>query len=161
MKPNARARPLNSPPCYALNPRWPGWNPFRRFGLLFGNPVNYNSFFQEKELLDTAEICGPKEVMALRGYIESVRASGVMVSRAARSALSLPRVALGISWPLDHPLLDAAVTVEDSPPPKQVPGCALETVLAIEALSTDKMIASGKRLFAPAIIFMTHVVTPR
>ena len=117
-----------------------------------GHLENYNVNFQENELRDTAELCGPKAVMALRDYFEPLRDRGVTVSRAARSSLSVFRGALGIAWPIDHPLLAAAVTVEDDPPPKQAPEFTLELVLAIEALVSGKMITSGENAF-PQLLF--------
>ena len=86
-----------------------------------GDLENYNDFFHDNELRDTSELCGPKEVMDLREYFESLHDRGVTVARAARAPHFCCRDAIGISWPPDRPLLDAAVTVEDAPPPNRDP----------------------------------------
>ena len=83
------------------------------------------------------------------------------MARAARSALSVVRDALGVAWPLDRPLLASDVTFEHAPPPKQAPAPALVLVLAIEELPNGEMVASGKHPFESAVIFTTRVVTIR
>ena len=120
------------------------------------NHVNgFISFFWDNSLDDTASLTGEGSVLALHDYFESLHARGQSVPRTARSALSVFRDALGINWPLDHPLVASVIVVDDPNPPKQAPSFTLDLLRRFDSIACDQMVTSGKRLFASAIILMT------
>ena len=112
-------------------------------------------FFSDSELSDTSDLAGHDSVMALRDFFESLHVRGQTVPRTARSALSVFKDALGVRWPLEHPLIASAVDVDDPTPPKQAPSFPLELVLAFDTIASGPLVVSGKRLFASAILLMT------
>ena len=109
-------------------------------------------FFPDSELSDTAETAGQDSVLALHDFFESLHVRGQTVPRTARSALSVFKDALGAPWLLDHPLIASAVAVDDPTPPKQAPSRPLALVIKFDAIASDHLAESGKRLFASSIL---------
>ena len=119
-----------------------------------GHVASFLDFFSDSELSDTAEIAGNDSVLALHDFFESLHVRGQTVPRTARSALSVFNDALGAPWPLEHPLIVSAVAVDDPTPPKQAPSFPLALVIEFDAIASDPLVASGKRLLASAILLM-------
>ena len=100
-------------------------------------------------------LTGDSSVVLLRDYIESVADRGRTVPGAVKTSLSTWSEALGISWPLDNPLVCAAAHVESSDIPKHAPPMKLETVKKLEAIALDVTVTPFKRAFAAGALLMT------
>ena len=120
-----------------------------------GHLRSYVDFSNMDGLSDTAKICGPSSLMALRDFFEPLHSRGVTVPRTARSALSVFKDAVGFDWPLEHPLLSSVITCDDDPAPKHAPAFTLDLVFKFASLAEGPMVCSGKRLLSASILFMT------
>ena len=105
-----------------------------------GHLRSFVEFFNSNELSDTACVCGPSSLMALRDFLESLHVRGVTVPRTARAALNVFKTALGLDWPLDHPLISAVVTCDDAPPPKHAPSFSLDLLFKFTSMTEDPMV---------------------
>ena len=113
------------------------------------------NFFWGDLMGGAASLPGEGSVFAMRDYFESLHARGRTAPRTSRSALSMFRDALGINWPLDHPLVASVVVVDGPEPTKQAPSFPLELLQRFDTIACDSLVTMGKRLFASAIILMT------
>ena len=91
-------------------------------------------FFIDVSADSGVELTGEKSIVLLHDYIESLTHRGRTVPAAAKEALLLRADALGIEWPLTHPLVLSVATVESNECPRQAPPMKLDTARQLESL---------------------------
>ena len=101
-------------------------------------------------------LTGEGSVVLLHDYLESVADRGRTVPGAVKTSLSTWSESLGISWPLETPLVCAAAQVESNETPKHAPPMKLDTVKKLEELAVNVEVAPFKRAFAAGILLMTY-----
>ena len=123
-----------------------------------GNVSGLIQFFHDTrdESNPGATLTGATSVVLLRDYLESVADSGRTVPGAVKTSLITWSESIGISWPLDNPLVCAAAQVESSEIPKQAPPMKLDTIKKLELLALNVEISPPKRAFASGILLMTY-----
>ena len=101
-------------------------------------------------------LTGDSSVVLLQDYIESVAERGRTVPGAVETSLGTWSDALGISWPIDNPLVCAAAQVESSEIPNHAPPVNLDTIKKLEEIALNVEVAPFKRAFAAGIVLMTY-----
>ena len=95
-------------------------------------------------------------MVLLHDFLEQAASRGRAVPPTMRRSLNCRAKALEIEWPLDHPLICSAVSVESTAAPKHSPSMPLETVKFIDGVATNQEVAPVMRAFAAGILLMDY-----
>ena len=113
-------------------------------------------FYIEVSADDGVELTGGKSIVLIRDYLESLAERGRTVPGAAKDAISLFADAIGIEWPLTHPLVLAAETVEANDFTRQAPPTKLDTIKQVESLARNKLAPPYQLAFSAGVALVTY-----
>ena len=96
------------------------------------------NFYLDTRSEGAVTLMGLGSVVLLRDFLDSLGERGGWVvvvgaaPSAAKQALTAWADALGVDWPLTHPLVLSAATVESNEDPRQAPAMDIETIRKLE-----------------------------
>ena len=111
-------------------------------------------FFLGKQSDEQVTLAGETSLVLLHDFLEQAASRGRTVPPTIRHSINGWAKALEIEWPLDHPLIFSAVSVESTTAPKHAPAMPLETAKLLEGVATNKEVTPFKLAFADGILLM-------
>ena len=113
-------------------------------------------FYEIRPSAASASITVEGSIIALDGFFESLRDSGIAAPSSVKSALTYWSGAMGVDLPLTNPTLSIATSTDSNYPPKRPPSMTLETVAKLERMNSDPPVPTSRSIFAEMLIVMTY-----